>query len=90
MQLIVYSWTELDFSRYAGEGGERSANPNSLYFRTDAEQAAPGETVAVSFDAPGAGEAFLVWGERSLAGKTLSAKGLTLEEVYFDEQVACV
>ena len=61
--------TELEFSRYAGEGGERSANPNSLYFRTDAEQAAPGETVAVSFDAPGAGEAFLVWGERSLAGQ---------------------
>ena len=24
-------------------------------------------------------------GDRSLAGKTLSAKGLTLEEVYFDE-----
>ena len=27
-------------------------------------------------------------GDRSLAGKTLAAKGLTLEEVYFDEQSA--
>ena len=27
-------------------------------------------------------------GDRSLAGKTLAAKGLTLEEVYFDEQAA--
>ena len=27
-------------------------------------------------------------GDRSLAGKTLSAKGLTLEEVYFDEENA--
>ena len=27
-------------------------------------------------------------GDRSLAGKTLAAKGLTLEEVFFDEQEA--
>ena len=27
-------------------------------------------------------------GDRSLAGKTLAAKGLTLEEVYFDEKSA--
>ena len=61
--------TELDFSWYSGEGGERSANPNSLYFRTDAEQVAPGGTLAFSFDAPGPGEAFLVYGERTLAGQ---------------------
>ena len=30
----------------------------------------------------------IVKGDRSLAGKTLSAKGLTLEEVYFDEENA--
>ena len=61
--------TELDFYWYAGEGGERSANPNSLYFSTDAERVAPGGTLAFSFDAPGSGEAFLVYGERNLAGK---------------------
>ena len=27
-------------------------------------------------------------GDRSLAGKTLPAKGLTLEEVFFDEKAA--
>ncbi|MBQ7694331.1 MAG: hypothetical protein IJT50_04345 [Lentisphaeria bacterium] len=63
--------TELDFYWYSGEGGERSADPNSLYFRTDAKQVAPGGTLAFSFDAPGSGEAFLVYGERSLAGKRI-------------------
>ena len=67
--------SRLDFSWYAGEGGERSANPNSLYFRTDAEQVSPGETLAFSFDAPGDGEAFLVYGERTLSGRrTLPVK----------------
>ncbi|MBQ9501829.1 MAG: hypothetical protein IJU70_06710 [Lentisphaeria bacterium] len=61
--------TKLDFSWYAGEGGERSADPNSLYFRTDAEEVPPGGTLTFSFDAPGDGEAFLVCGERSLADR---------------------
>ena len=61
--------TELEFHWYAGEGGERSANPNTLYFRTDAERVAPGGSLAFSFDAPGDGEAFLVYGERTLAGQ---------------------
>ena len=67
--------SRLDFSWYAGEGGERSANPNLLYFRTDAEQVVPGGSVTFSFDAPGSGEAFLVSGERTLTGRrTLPVK----------------
>ena len=67
--------TRLDFSWYAGEGGERSANPNLLYFRTDAEQVSPGGSFTFSFDAPGDGEAFLVSGERTLSGrKTLPVR----------------
>ena len=61
--------TRLDFSWYAGEGGERSANPTILYFRTDAEKVAPGGVLTFSFDALGEGEAFLVYGERTLAGQ---------------------
>ncbi len=60
--------TRIAFSHYAGDGGERSASPNSIYFRTDAEQVAPGQAFTFHFEAAGDGEAFLVFGEKSLDG----------------------
>ena len=44
----------------------------------------PIEAIKAQQLADGIGEV-IEKGDRSLAGKTLAAKGLTLEEVYFDE-----
>ena len=59
--------TTLDFNYYEGEGGTRSANPQTLYFKTDSEKTAPGGEVTFSFEAPGDGEAFIVFGEKELS-----------------------
>ncbi len=61
--------TVTEFWHYAGDGGSRSANPNSIYFRTDAETAEPGRDFKFNFDAPGTGEAILVFGEKTIAGQ---------------------
>ncbi len=58
--------SQMNFYHYAGEGGSRSANPNTLYFNTNAEVYNPGEQVVFSFDSIGSGEAFLVLGEKKV------------------------
>ncbi len=61
--------TVTEFWHYAGDGGSRSANPNGIYFRTEAETAEPGKEFKFNFDAAGTGEAVLVFGERTIAGQ---------------------
>ncbi len=61
--------TATEFWHYAGDGGSRSASPSSIYFRTNAETAEPGKEFKFDFDAPGTGEAILVFGEKTIAGQ---------------------